>query len=73
MSDKDPAGAVDRLADLGFAAGWSLVRALPEWVADPAFRVVADVAFRRRGPMPTTSAQLWSTSPTPPSGVAGWR
>jgi KDO2-lipid IV(A) lauroyltransferase len=46
---QDPAGAVDRLADLAFAAGWSLVRALPETVADRAFRVAADAAFRRRG------------------------
>jgi KDO2-lipid IV(A) lauroyltransferase len=43
-------GAVDRLTDLGFGAGWSLVRALPEWAADAAFRTAADVAFRRRGP-----------------------
>lgn len=53
-ADADPghpsAGAVDRLTDLGFAAGWSAVRALPEWAADRAFRTAADIAFRRRGP-----------------------
>jgi len=38
------------MTDLGFAAGWSLVRALPERAADGAFRVAADAAFRRRGP-----------------------
>lgn len=42
--------AVDRLTDLGFAAGWSVVRSLPEWAADRAFRTAADVAYRRRGP-----------------------
>ncbi len=44
------AGAVDRLTDLGFAAGWSVVRGMPEWAADRAFRTAADVAYRRRGP-----------------------
>ncbi|WP_395729444.1 phosphatidylinositol mannoside acyltransferase [Nakamurella sp.] len=44
------AGAVDRLTDLGFAAGWSVVRGMPEWAADRAFRIAADVAYRRRGP-----------------------
>ena len=42
--------AVDRLTDLGFAAGWSLVKTLPEPVADRIFRQAADTAFRRRGP-----------------------
>jgi KDO2-lipid IV(A) lauroyltransferase len=40
----------DRLTDLGFAAGWSLVKSLPEPVADRIFRQAADIAFRRRGP-----------------------
>ena len=43
-------GTLDRLTDLGFAAGWSLVKAVPQWAADGAFRVAADTAFRRRGP-----------------------
>jgi lauroyl/myristoyl acyltransferase len=39
-----------RITDLGFAAGWSMVKALPEPVADRLFRQAADLAFRRRGP-----------------------
>jgi lauroyl/myristoyl acyltransferase len=42
--------AVDRLTDLGFAAGWSLVKNLPEPAVDRVFRLAADTAFRRRGP-----------------------
>lgn len=38
-----------QLAHLGHVAGWRMVRALPEGVARPAFRVVADLAYRRRG------------------------
>jgi lauroyl/myristoyl acyltransferase len=45
-----PTGVADRLADLGFAAGWSVVRGLPEWAADRGFRAAADIAYRRRGP-----------------------
>ena len=41
---------VDRLTDLGFGAGWSLVKNLPDPVADRLFRQAADTAFRRRGP-----------------------
>lgn len=41
---------VDRLTELGFGAGWSLVRNLPEPVTDRIFRQAADTAFRRRGP-----------------------
>ncbi len=41
---------IDRLTDLGFGAGWSLVKTLPEPVADRIFRQAADIAFRRRGP-----------------------
>ena len=40
----------DRLTDLGFGAGWSLAKNLPEPVADRIFRQAADTAFRRRGP-----------------------
>lgn len=39
----------ERLVDAGFAAGWGLVRALPERVAHRLFRVGADVAARRPG------------------------
>ncbi len=38
-----------RAADLGYAAGWRLVRALPESAAARAFDAAADVAVRRRG------------------------
>ncbi len=38
-----------RLIDLGYAAGWGAVRALPESVATAAFRRGADLAARRDG------------------------
>ncbi|MEP6562397.1 MAG: phosphatidylinositol mannoside acyltransferase, partial [Nakamurella sp.] len=40
----------DRITDAGFGAAWSLVKKLPEPVADRIFRQAADAAFRRRGP-----------------------
>ena len=40
----------DRLVDWGYAAGWTLVRALPERVAAALFTRVGDLAFRRQGP-----------------------
>ncbi len=43
-------GLKDRIADVGYGAGWSLVSRLPEAWADWAFRFVADVAWRRQGP-----------------------
>jgi lauroyl/myristoyl acyltransferase len=39
----------ERLADAGFAAGWSAVKALPHPVVAAAFRAGADVAVRRDG------------------------
>ena len=39
----------DRLTYLVYAAGWSIVRALPERVAYAGFRFVADTVWRRRG------------------------
>jgi KDO2-lipid IV(A) lauroyltransferase len=39
-----------RLAEAGYAAGWRLVRGLPEPVAGAAFRAAADAACLRRGP-----------------------
>ncbi|HEV8555309.1 MAG TPA: phosphatidylinositol mannoside acyltransferase [Actinophytocola sp.] len=39
-----------RVADLGFAAGWGLVRHLPERLARAAFQTGADLAARRSGP-----------------------
>jgi lauroyl/myristoyl acyltransferase len=41
---------VSRLADLGYAAGWSLVKNLPESVVWRAFQAGADRAARRNGP-----------------------
>lgn len=40
----------DRLSDLGYAAGWAVVKALPEGVARGLFRAGADLAARRQGP-----------------------
>ena len=40
----------DRLTDLGYAAGWAVVRGLPEPVARTLFRTGADLAARRQGP-----------------------
>ncbi|GAA3856270.1 phosphatidylinositol mannoside acyltransferase [Saccharothrix violaceirubra] len=40
----------ERLADWGYAAGWKLVRLLPEGVARAAFDLGADRASRRGGP-----------------------
>jgi phosphatidylinositol dimannoside acyltransferase len=39
-----------RIADLGYGAGWRLVRTLPRPVAWAAFRAAADRAAARRGP-----------------------
>lgn len=39
-----------RLADWGYAAGWRLVRVLPEGVARGVFGFAADLAARREGP-----------------------
>ncbi|MBW3640428.1 MAG: phosphatidylinositol mannoside acyltransferase [Actinobacteria bacterium] len=38
-----------RLAEAGYAAGWAFVRALPEPAAAAAFRVGADLVYRRGG------------------------
>jgi KDO2-lipid IV(A) lauroyltransferase len=40
---------VDRVVDLGFAAGWAVLKALPERMVAAAFRACADLATRRRG------------------------
>ena len=40
----------DRLIEIGYAAGWRLVRAMPLTVARALFRAVADQAYRRNGP-----------------------
>ena len=41
---------MSRLADLGYAAGWRAVRAMPRPVGWALFRTAADAAARRRGP-----------------------
>lgn len=43
-------GLGERLQGGAYAAGWGLVRALPEPLARVSFRVGADLAFRRNGP-----------------------
>jgi KDO2-lipid IV(A) lauroyltransferase len=40
----------DRMVDLGFAAGWGLVRRLPAGMAKGLFRAGADFSVRRQGP-----------------------
>lgn len=40
----------ERLSYLGYRGGWSAVRRLPEGAAYRAFRGIADVAWRKRGP-----------------------
>ncbi len=47
--------ARERTADLGFAAGWGLVKSAPEGVAARAFRAAADAATVRNG---TSTRQL---------------
>jgi KDO2-lipid IV(A) lauroyltransferase len=42
-------GVKGRLSDAGYAAGWAVVRALPEPVAHALFRAGADLAARRPG------------------------
>lgn len=43
-------GLGEKASDLGYAAGWAVVRALPEGLARALFRAGADVAARRQGP-----------------------
>lgn len=43
-------GVGERLQGAAYAAGWGLVRTLPEALARAAFRSGADLAFRRNGP-----------------------
>jgi KDO2-lipid IV(A) lauroyltransferase len=40
----------DRLSDLAYAAGWGVVRGMPEPVANGVFRLAADLGARRDGP-----------------------
>jgi lauroyl/myristoyl acyltransferase len=43
-------GLKDRLTDAGYGLGWSVVCRLPESWAQSAFRLFADLAWRRQGP-----------------------
>jgi KDO2-lipid IV(A) lauroyltransferase len=43
-------GVKDKLADAGYAAGWSIVCRLPERWMQGIFRFFADIAWRRQGP-----------------------
>jgi phosphatidylinositol dimannoside acyltransferase len=43
-------GLKDRLIDAGYGLGWSVVCRLPESWARRAFRIVADISWRRQGP-----------------------
>ena len=43
-------GLKDRLTDAGYGLGWSVVCRLPESWAQRAFRLFADLAWRRQGP-----------------------
>jgi phosphatidylinositol dimannoside acyltransferase len=43
-------GLKDRLTDAGYGLGWSVVCRLPESWAQSAFRLCADLAWRRQGP-----------------------
>ncbi|WP_010541651.1 phosphatidylinositol mannoside acyltransferase [Dietzia alimentaria] len=43
-------GIGERLSDAGYAAGWAVVKALPESVARALFQAGADAAARRQGP-----------------------
>lgn len=49
MTVRVPAQVRDRAADLGYATGWSLVKAAPLAVSERAFRAVADAATIRNG------------------------
>jgi KDO2-lipid IV(A) lauroyltransferase len=42
-------GVKERLVDAAYAAGWGLVRSLPEGLANKAFRSGGDLAARRKG------------------------
>lgn len=55
-----------RLSDLGYAAGWRLVRAMPEFAARNAFQ--AGALYAARGGVPNSYARTspgWSVSHRP--------
>jgi lauroyl/myristoyl acyltransferase len=50
VSSRAGSGAAGALVDAGYAAGWRIVRGLPEPVARSAFDLGAELAARRAGP-----------------------
>lgn len=62
-------GLGGRLSDLGYAAGWAAVRALPEPVARAVFRAGADLAARRLGPDAQLRRNLARVLGVPPAEV----
>lgn len=59
----------DKLSDFGYAAGWAVVRALPEGVARVLFRSGADIAFRRQSPDSQLRKNLARVLDVPPEEV----
>lgn len=49
MSGKEPGRLLGRCSDAAYAAGWALVKAVPERLGAAVFALIADVAWRRRG------------------------
>ena len=77
----EPATLAERASDLGYAAGWMAVRALPDQVARGLFNAGADVAWRRMGDNAQLPAELeghlpgdvrrWSTEEPSERGLQG--
>ncbi|MDV8000346.1 phosphatidylinositol mannoside acyltransferase [Rhodococcus sp. IEGM 1408] len=62
-------GMGERVSELGYAAGWAVVRALPEPLARAVFRTGADVAARRQGPDSQLRKNLSRVLGVPPAEV----
>jgi phosphatidylinositol dimannoside acyltransferase len=50
MTDRTSGRIAGRLVDAAYAAGWALVKRMPERVARTVFALIADLVWRRRGP-----------------------
>jgi KDO2-lipid IV(A) lauroyltransferase len=59
----------ERVSDLGYAAGWAVVRALPEGLARTLFRTGADIAARRQRPDSQLRKNLSRVLGVPPAEV----
>ena len=66
-----PSTREPRLTDLQYAAGWRLVRLLPERVAHAVFRLGADLAVRRNGPGRAAAAGQPGPASVPRESHAG--